>query len=478
MLALSPIHFLSLALTLALIIGVIGWSARSVSSAEGFSLAGRSSGAVLIAGGIVATCIGGSATVGTAQFAFSVGLSGWWFTLGMGVGLLLMAFFYARPLRRSQLETLPQFLALHYGPAAGPLTSIISSLGTLFSIVASSLSALALMHALFGLQAWEGAAAVIVLSAACVFFGGLKSAEVAGALKIVLIWGSVCVGGVVAALALARLPNFSATFPAFPWFSLAGRGMGDALGNLASLIAGMLCTQPYIQAIYSATDARVARLGAVLAAAVTIPVGLPSVAIGMFMHAAHPEITPILALPLYVVLYLPPWLGGVALAAILFSVIGSIAGLALGIGTMVSRDIGMGMLGLWRDRTVLRTNRLAVLAATALGAGIALANPDSYVLDWNYLSMALRAGGVVLPMSLAIFWPGHLSGRWALGAMAGSTAMALAGRFLLGLTVSPMFVAFGLSIVLAGGGLLAGALAASRHKGAGAAPRVPPKALH
>jgi len=139
MIALTSGHLLSLAAALAAILGITIYSARAATSAEGFSLCGRTSGAMLIAGGISGTCVGGAATVGTAQMAFSIGLSAWWFTIGVGLGLILMAVFYARPLRKSGLETLPQYLIIHFGRKAGPLTSVISSLGILFSAVASAL---------------------------------------------------------------------------------------------------------------------------------------------------------------------------------------------------------------------------------------------------------------------------------------------------------------------------------------------------
>ena len=49
---LTSIHLLSLLATLFVIVVVTAGSARSVASAEGFSLCGRSSGAILVAGSI------------------------------------------------------------------------------------------------------------------------------------------------------------------------------------------------------------------------------------------------------------------------------------------------------------------------------------------------------------------------------------------------------------------------------------------
>ena len=54
----------------------------------------KSASSLLVLGGIVGTIVGGSSTVGTAQAAFTLGLSAWWYTLGCSIGILLFAFFF------------------------------------------------------------------------------------------------------------------------------------------------------------------------------------------------------------------------------------------------------------------------------------------------------------------------------------------------------------------------------------------------
>lgn len=453
MTSLSPEHLFGLVTTILVIMGVTVASTRKVKSAVGFSLMGRSSGTAMIAGSIAGTAVGGAATVGSAQMAFSIGLSAWWFTLGMGLGLAALAVFYALPLRRSGLETVPQYLSLHYGRFAGPLASVTSSLGILFSAVASALSGIAVISLVFGIDNRLAAVILSGLVALLVSTGGLKGAGVAGLMKMGVIGVTLCAAGIGACVMLAEVPDFDRVFPAFPWFSLAGRGTADCIGNAASLIIGVICTQTYIQAVYSATDARTAAIGAGVAAAITIPVGLPSVAIGMAMHVAHPDLQPILALPAYMLLHLPPWLGGVGLAGILISVVGSIAGLSLGIGTMVANDIGRDLLGLRDDRHVLQLNRATVLAVTLVAMWISLTNPRSYVLDWNYMSMALRGAAIFLPLSLAIFLPRRLPAAWAVASMAASITAAVGGRYLLGATVQPLFLGLAASVAVIAFGL-------------------------
>ncbi|NVO13144.1 MAG: sodium:solute symporter family protein [Rhodoplanes sp.] len=467
MLSLSALQLAGLAGTVLVVVGIGTWSSRKVRSAQGYSLNGRSAGAILIAGSISGTAVGGASTVGTAQMAAAFGLSGWWFTLGTGIALLVLAVFYAHPLRKSGLETIPQYLAIPYGPTAGPLASLVSSLGILFSAVASALAGIHLMVAMFGLTPLIAAAVLAALVLAYGTFGGLKGAGVSGLLKMAVLWATLWIAGGAAGLSLAEMPDFDAQFPAFPWFSLWGRGIGETLYNLMSLIVGVICTQTYVQAIYAASDTRVAAVGAATAALITIPIGLPSIAVGMLMHARHPELAPVLALPMYLMLYLPGWLGGIGLAGILLSVVGSIAGLALGIGTMMANDIGRGLVGVRSDAALLRINRATVVAVTVAAMLIALSALDSYVLDWNYMSMALRGAAVFLPLSLAIFCPGRLPAMWAIASMIGSTAAAVAVRLLVPLPINPLLTGLAVSAGVVGLGLLRGPLATGRRSKSG-----------
>jgi SSS family solute:Na+ symporter len=447
-------HLAGLIITIILVIGGSLYAARNVKSAEGYSLGGRSAGPALIAGSIAGTAIGGGATVGTAQLAYSMGLSAWWFTLGSGLALILMGLFYARPLRRTGLETIPQYLVLNYGQNAGPLASVISSIGIFLSAVASCLPGIQIIAAIFNIAPWLAAIVLIVLIAAYVFFGGMKGAGISGIMKMGIIWVTLCIAGISALGGLRGVGDFSAVFPAFPWFSLFGNGIWASLGNLCSLIIGIVCTQTYIQAIFSAADSRTAAAGAFTAALIVIPVGLPSVAIGMYMHAVQPDILPMLVLPVYLLQYLPAWLGGIALAGILLSIIGSIAGLSLGIGTMMSRDICCELFHVRESKKVLWINRMITILVLLASAVIAIWNLNSQILAWNYLSMALRGAGVFLPLTLAIFAPGMLSAGWAFVSMVLSTAASLAAVTMLHLPIDPLFIGVMVSAAIIMGGVL------------------------
>ena len=359
-------------LTVAFVIGVGIFQSRKVRSAEGYSVGGRSAGVPMVAGGIAGTVVGGGATVGTAQLAYSVGLSAWWFTLGSGIAFILMGIFYAQKMRSTGLSTIPQFLGMHYGRRAERLSSVISSIGILLSAVASCLPGMEIISSIFGVGELPAAIILMTLVAAYTFFGGMKSAAIGGILKMAVIWLSLFVCGFEAYEVLA---SSSVAIPP-SHLDLFGRGFEVSMSNHASFLVG-----------------------------------------------------------------------GLAMGGIVLSLISSIGGLSLGIGTMLVTDILMPILHLQDDKTLLRLTKISVLSVMAAACVIAAMNRGTQVLFWNYLSMGLRGGGIFLPLTLSVFFPGHLKRGWAVLSMAGSTVAAILA-VVLHLPIDSLFAGLIVSVLL------------------------------
>lgn len=444
---LTYIHIISLVITLVvtLLPGIL--AARRIKSADDYNVGGRSAGAGIVAGSIIGTIVGGAATVGTAQLGFTLGLTAWWFTLGSGIALLLMAIFYAVPLRRSGLTTVSEFLVTNYGKPAGWLASISACIGIFFSIVASTLTALHLVAGLFNVSLYVSAAIILLIVAGFVFFGGISGSGMAGLLKILLVFATIFVGGLLAYADMGSWGGLQATFDDPKWFSLFGRGVEDGLVTLGSMIVGVISTQTYVQAIFSAKDSKTAAAGCISAALVVIPVGLPSVLIGMFMHLHHPDINSINALPLYLATYLPPALGGMGLGAVLLSAIGSIAGLALGVGTMISRDL---IKNIWLGASsvnLLWASRLSVLGVSLVAVVFVFHHLDSSVLEWNYLSMAFRGSGIFLPLTFAVFFPGRVRPSMGVAAIGAGIFAACTWKWISPWDINALFPALVYNLV-------------------------------
>ena len=133
-------------------------------------------------------------------------------------------------MRGTGLETIPQFLSLNYGKKAEELSSVISSIGILFSAVASCLPGIEIISSLSGLDPMVSSVLLIVMVIGYTFFGGMKSAAVGGIMKMAIIWVSLFVAGFEAFQMLHGTPAWDA-LPARE-LDLFGRGFEPSMANL------------------------------------------------------------------------------------------------------------------------------------------------------------------------------------------------------------------------------------------------------
>jgi len=130
----------------------------------------------------------------------------------------------------------------------------------------------------------------------------------------------------------------------------------------------------------------------------------------MYMKLNYPDMPASEALPVFVINYLPPWLGGIVLAVLLVAVVGTAAGLTLGISTMFTRDIYQKYINTRADdRQMLMTSRIVLVTVVGLTILFVTGNLKSMILQWSFLSMGLRGACIFLPLLGAIFFKKFVS---------------------------------------------------------------------
>lgn len=415
---LSYIHIITIIFTLLLVTLLGGYSMTRVKSASDFSVGGRSLSLTLVAGTIAGTLIGGASTVGTAQLAFQYGFSAWWFTLGCGIASIILGLFLANPLRKSGASTGPGFLAQAYGSRAGTYACLFTSIGIFLNIVGNILATMALLTSVLGIKPLYGAYIAVFLVITYVIFGGVWGTGMVGILKIFLIYLTMLTAGLLAYSAAGGWEGLTGIFPAYPWFSLFGRGVEKDLAGGFSMLVGVISTQTYLQAIFSGESIKASRNGALLAGLIAPPLGLAGIFVGLYMRAAFPSITAAEALPLFILKFFPHWLGGIALAALLISSIGTAAGLVLGVSTMISQDIyKKSLYPRASDSSILLFSRASIIAVMTLALFFVSGNLNSLILKWSILSMGLRGATLCFPLLFAIFCKGCVRAQAAILAL-------------------------------------------------------------
>jgi SSS family solute:Na+ symporter len=438
-------HIAGAVLTLAGILWLGISSGKKVKSAEDFDTGGKSAGPLMVFGGITGTLVGGSATIGTAQLAFTSGLSAWWFALGSALGCLILMLALVRPVRKSGCTTIQQMIHGEYGSFANVVTSVLTTVGTLLNIVSQVLAANALLTTMFGLSPLACAVVSVVVMACYITLGGMRGASILGVVKLALIYLSVVVSGLLALRLAGGWTVIWNTLPHDQYFNLFARGMGIDLGAGLSVALGVLSSQVYIQAVVSGKSDAAAIKGTLLCTLLIPPVGALCILVGYYMRLHFPHINAAQALPLFVVTHLPPFFAGVVLATLLIAVVGTGAGMALGFGTIMTNDIYRRYIDKNASgKKLLTVSRIVILLSLIMGAVLTAGNLGSAVLTWGFLSMGLRATVLVMPMLSALFLPGRVDGRWATASsIVGFGAMALAALGIINIPVDPVFVGIG-----------------------------------
>ena len=420
-------------------------SSGKVKSANAYEMASRRAGPLSVTGIVMGALVAGGSTIGTVQMAYLYGLSGWWFTLGSGIGCLVLGLWFARPVRRSGLVTLPQFIEGRYGAPTALLTLVGSSLGTLLSIIAQFIAGAALLQSVFPVSQAVATTALSVMILAFIFTGGLKSFSVIGNAKTLLLY-LLLILCTAKTVSLGFSPEaFAGDLAARPWFGVFERGVGVDVGACVSLLIGVLCTQIYMQAVFAARDEGAARTGCLVASVLIPPLGLMGVWIGSGMRASGVVVDAAQALPVFLNAHFSPVVAGALWAGLAITVVGGAAGLTLGVATNLSRDLYMKIPGVNRsDARVLRISRGAVVLVVVVSAFAGLAMRGGLILQLSYVGMGLRGAGMFVPLVMAIFRPDCLTPRWAfLLSSCGLGSMLLAPLILPG--VEPLFVGLAVS---------------------------------
>ncbi|SKC57152.1 sodium:solute symporter family protein [Maledivibacter halophilus] len=405
----TPFHYIGTFITI-FIVSYLGFaSTKKVKSSQDFVVGSRKLSSSKVAGSIIATIVGGASTIGTAQLAFEQGINAMWFTLGSSLACLFLGIFLAVPLRRAQVDTVSQLLSMSYGEYAGVAASIITSLAIFIHITGQVLSSIAILTSLFNVTIIVGAIITIALIISYIFFGGFLGTSVVGIMKTILLYLTLGISGILTLKYFGGVRGFTASFPRDPWFNLFSNGIGAGLGQGFSMVVGVASTQTYLQAMFAGRTEKESRKGAFISALLIPPIGLICTLIGMYMRTVNPGLVPKEALPAFILSYLNPWIGGVIIAALIISVIGTGAGLTLGVSTMVNRDIYLRFINPKAgDESQLKILRLSVFVVSALALLMVYINADSLILKWGFLSMALRGTTIFIPLIGAIFFKGRV----------------------------------------------------------------------
>ncbi len=409
----------------------------------------------LVTGVIMGTLVGGSSTIGTAQLAFTFGASAWWFTLGAGISCLILAFIYTDALRRENGKTITGIIAAQYGARVGTLASVLNSLGTFINILVQLIAATAVIAVICP---WVSLWFSLIFSAAFmtlyVIFGGTRGSGIVGLLKLALIYFSILACCAIVLANTDGLGGFVAMVETISasaqqnFFSLFGRGIAEDLGACLSMIVGITTTQIYAQALTSAQNNTSARLGAAISALLIAIIGLGGIMVGLYMRAHHPDIDPKCALTEFVLLQMPDLLAGLVLGTLFITVIGTGAGLSLGVATLIQKDLlSHRIKNTFTIDSAQVLQRFIIAFILVSAAFCCLVLESDLILGYSYLSMALRGTVVFAPLIAALWFKGQVKPEFVMASTLLGPLLVIALKpFDLG--INPLFISLAVTFIV------------------------------
>jgi len=385
------------------------WAAKQVDGdSENYLVAGRGLVLPLAAATLMAQSVDSNATLGntdlTAEFGFWAGAS---LPIGLALCLFLTALFFAKPLNRMGLITIPDFYRVKYNHLTEVVASLLMVLSFSFLLAGNLVAGGYMFEAFLGTTYTAG----VILLAIVVFIytasGGLFAVAYTDAIQVgIALVGSL---GLVAFIASNFGINIAADTGPLALEQLSDPAAGAVI-NWATLLAlglGNIAAIDFMARIFAADSPETAQRACFIGSAGTLIIGVPFslIALSAPQIFADAGITPDGPV-LYALIdsVVPPLLGLIVIVAILSASLSTADGAILGTSSVIAHNI----IGIRAndhnaagDRLLLLT-RVMAFVITVLGVIFALKVPQTGVL--LLLAFDLSFAGLIVPLAGGLYW--------------------------------------------------------------------------
>jgi SSS family solute:Na+ symporter len=410
----------------------IGWwsSRHYIKGMSDFLLAGRRLGFWLCAFTLAATHVGPGFCLGGGEHGYNMGVSGGWYGMACGVGLLFL-FLTAGKFRELSFYTLPDYLEKRYGGKA------IRALGALISAIALTglVGACALgAKTIFGMLGIEGnwgffVAAVVIL--VYTTSGGLWAVTLTDFLQLSITLIGVIIGAIVVLAktgGMAGLNSMLAAKGVEPgYFNLFGMGAKGIIWVLLPTVMYTLIGQDFYQRLFAAKDARVARRATIGSGLLLVVLSFFPVIIGMGARALGDIESGAQALPWVLQNLTHPVFGGIVLAGVLAAVMSSADSLLTAATAHVVKDFWVEVFHLGtmdEEKKLLKVSRIATVILGVIAVIIAVVIPSLItIIIYSYITYT---AAVFVPVIGGLLWK-RATNAGALTALIGGAIATLAG---------------------------------------------------
>ena len=386
-------------LVVVLVAGFI--ASRRKGGAQEFFLAGRQLSWPLLLPLLAGEYIGGYATVGVAEKLHMTGIAGLAYFIGSPIGLVMLAYGFAKFYQRIKKFTAGETINLLFGHKTRIASVIILLILYPLSLCIASVSLATIVGPLFDLPyetaVWTSAAFIVALA-----IMGLRGQAWMNVIHFAAMM--ICFVPVTIA-AVASVGGLEKIFSSLPagHLNLAADSLGTMAASITSAILIKLIALSAITAMFAAKSERDAKVGAIgTGVFLLLFVGMPAL-IGLATYVVAPGIESKQAL--WVMSErLGSWATILTSIAVLASIISTTPAMLLNLSTLATRDIFLLFKPNASDRVQIMFSRLFIIFIGFAGTALVL----DMLEGSSMLGLMIKTVGVrtviTIPMFVSILW--------------------------------------------------------------------------
>lgn len=397
---------------LTMLVGIL--ASRKTRSSEAF--VGSGMGVFAIVCVACGQWLGGTATTGCSEYGFTSGISGWWYTIANGIGMLMMALFFAEKYRKHGVVTIPGIIEKLVGKRSRTVCSFL----LIFVMIAVGLSQMIaagkLGQSLLGIDFSLSCCIFALIFIIYTMSGGMDSVEATNKLHIGFMYFGMIAAVILALRELGGWANFREILDGVDaregtrHFSMMGVGASKVSSWIVASILSAGAAQASIQPVLAAKDPKTAKKACLISVFVVVPFGFFTCMLGMAARAMSETglietISDAKLAYTTLIMHFPPLVGGIILASILAAILSTVSPIILAAATMFTKDIYQRNINPnATDEELTRNARIGTAVSGVLCCLMAIALVNfSAVLDLVYAAYTLR-GVLFIVILFGMYW--------------------------------------------------------------------------
>ncbi|NWJ28472.1 sodium:solute symporter family protein [Marine Group I thaumarchaeote] len=401
---------------ITLVVGVFA-SKLVKNSGKRLIVAGKSLPLFMVGTMLAAQAVDGNSSLGNVALVFEFGFwAGAVIPIGLGLCLFMVAAFYAKPLNKMSMITLPDFYFRRFGNGAEGLSGILMIISFLILVAGNLAASGFILEVVFGIDYFYGIAISAIVVVIYTIAGGLFASAYTNLFQVYLAIGAFWAGFLFFYGGFADTPwdvIYNNAPPEFMDLSGLYDVANGALINWGAILAlglGDIVALDFMERVFSAKNPKTAQRGALMGGALTMFTVIPTSMLGIVAFFYLPiDIDPNMALPLLSTEILPFAIGAAILMGVIGASMSTASGGLLAISSVISRNMMQRIIRRrwqqkpnWSDSQLLKVTRIAIIPMMIVGLAIGyfIPAPGIYLI----LAFDIVFAGAFAPLTFGLFW--------------------------------------------------------------------------